>query len=216
VWETARRCGRRLERNWAEETAALTREGRDRPDEAGKEEPARRTWTGTVAERLRKKEGRREVRAESARRRAAGRAAKVSLQADGSRAAADAKKASRPENATAVTAGASEARRKKRIRVWGGGRAMVARRPDGDAEVTSEVGVQNSDRSGIPDARCGDARRLANARVYDGIFCGIEIYRCPCASLGLQLVELESSTREKNPVATTSIKFISTLSKPHL
>jgi hypothetical protein len=121
----------------------LTREGRDRPEEAGKEEPARRTWTGTVAERFRRKEGRREVRAESARRRAAGRAAKVSLPADGSRAAADARKASRPENATAVTAGPSEARRRKRrSRVWGGGRAMVARRPDGEAEVTSVGGSE--------------------------------------------------------------------------
>jgi hypothetical protein len=55
-------------------------------------------------------------------------------------------------------------------------------------------------------------RRLANARVYDGIFCGIEIYRCPCASLGLQLVELKSSTREKNPVATTPIKFTNRVS----
>lgn len=56
----------------------------------------------------------------------------MSLPADGSRADADARKASRPVNATAVVAGASEARsesRRRGSRVWGGGRAMVTGRP---------------------------------------------------------------------------------------
>jgi hypothetical protein len=129
VWESTRRWGRRLERKGAEETAAEMREGREREAEAGKEAPERRTWTGTAAERERRREGRSGDGAESARRSPGGRAAKVSLEAEGSRAAADARKESMPAYAAAVAAGASEIRRGRRSRIRRN-RAMFAGRPE--------------------------------------------------------------------------------------
>lgn len=128
LWETARRCGGRLERKWEDDTADETREGRRRAEVSGKEEPARRTLTGTAAERERRRDGAIGDGAESARRRPAGREPKVSLAAEWSRAAADARKASRPANAAALAAGAIERRMRERRmkgRVWGGDSAMV-------------------------------------------------------------------------------------------
>jgi hypothetical protein len=111
----------------AEETTAETREGREREAEAGKEAPARRTWTGTAAERERRREGRSGDGAESAPRRPGGRAANVSLEAEGSCAAAAERKESMPAYPAAVVAGASEMKRgRKRRRIRRRGRAIFA------------------------------------------------------------------------------------------
>jgi hypothetical protein len=101
--------------------------------------------TGTATERERRRDGRIEVGTESARRRPAGREPKVSLVADGSRAAEEARKASMPEKAAAVAAGAIERRRRKRRdRVWSGDWVMLmASPPPESGDQNRGAGVQS-------------------------------------------------------------------------
>uniref|UniRef100_A0A0D9WRK1 Uncharacterized protein n=1 Tax=Leersia perrieri TaxID=77586 RepID=A0A0D9WRK1_9ORYZ len=118
-------------RNCEEETAELTKDSRRRPAVEGNESPARRTVTGTWAERERRREGRSGDGAASWRRTAAGRVGKVSLPAEGSRVAAAARKESRPTKGVvaAVAKGVrKETRSGRRRRRMGGGRAMAAGR----------------------------------------------------------------------------------------